>query len=121
MPWFKVDDTLAWHRKAVQAGNAAMGLWVRAGSWSSQQLTEGFIPSDIAAAMGTRAEATRLINAGLWDTVPGGYQFHQYLDRNPSREQVEKERADSKERQRRAREAAREKRAREKQTNATHP
>jgi len=43
MPWFKVDDTLAFHAKVVAAGNAAMGLWVRAGAHSMQQLTDGFI------------------------------------------------------------------------------
>lgn len=34
MSWFKVDDHLAFHRKTLAAGNEAMGLWVRAGSWS---------------------------------------------------------------------------------------
>ena len=33
MPWFNVDDGFAFHRKAVRAGNAAIGLWTRAGSW----------------------------------------------------------------------------------------
>lgn len=113
MPWFKVDDTLAWHEKTVQAGNAAMGLWVRAGSWSSQQLTEGFIPDQVAMSLGTRTEASRLVSARLWERVAGGYQFHEFLDRNPSRAQVEAERDAAKERQRRAREAARAKRQRD--------
>lgn len=92
MPWFKVDDTLAWHEKAVIAGNAAMGLWVRAGSWSSQQLTEGFVPEHMAKALGSPAEASRLVAARLWDRVDGGYQFHEFLERNPSRDQVESRR-----------------------------
>ena len=33
--WFKVDDNLALHPKVLGAGNAAMGMWVRAGSWSA--------------------------------------------------------------------------------------
>jgi hypothetical protein len=44
MSWFRVDDTLAAHPKTRRAGLAAMGLWTVAGSWSSQQLTEGFVP-----------------------------------------------------------------------------
>ena len=118
MPWFKVDDTLAWHSKSVQAGNAAMGLWVRAGSWSSQQLTEGFIPDAIANSLGTRTEISRLVAARLWVEVPGGgYRFHEYLDRNPTREQVETAREAAAERQRKAREAARKRREEERATS----
>lgn len=29
MPWFRVDDDFALHPKAIAAGNAALGLWVR--------------------------------------------------------------------------------------------
>ena len=51
MSWFKVDDQLAFNAKIVAAGNEAMGLWVRAGSWSAAQLTNGFIPEHMAIAM----------------------------------------------------------------------
>ena len=51
MSWFKVDDQLAFNAKVVAAGNEAMGLWVRAGSWSAAQLTDGFIPEHMANAM----------------------------------------------------------------------
>lgn len=102
--WFRVDDTLAFHRKAMQAGNAAMGLWVRAGSWSGQQLTDGAVPEDIARSLGSRAEAKRLVDVGLWHRVEGGYAFHQWEERNPTREEVEQRRKASAERIRRWRE-----------------
>lgn len=110
MPWFRVDDNLSVHSKTVAAGNAAMGLWVRAGSWSMQQLSDGFIPDHIVSTLGTRAQAERLITAGLWDRLPTGYAFHDWDGRQPSRAQVEADRDAAAERQRRAREAARAKR-----------
>lgn len=86
MGWFKVDDQLAFHQKAVIAGNAAMGLWVRAGSWSCAQLTDGFIAKAMANAMANECDADALVLAGLWDEVEGGYQFHDWAEFQPSAE-----------------------------------
>lgn len=99
MPWFKVDDTLAFHHKTIAAGNAAMGLWVRAGSWSRQSGTDGFIPTAMARTLGTNAQVRRLVDAGLWDRLPGGYAFHQWDERQPSKAQMDEERADNARRQ----------------------
>lgn len=94
MTWFKVDDNLAFHPKVLAAGNTAMGLWVRAGAWSSDQLTDGHIPAAMLPAFGARkADAERLVTAGLWSQEDDGYQFHEWLDRNPSRAEVEEIRA----------------------------
>ena len=94
MPWFKVDDNLAFHAKTVAAGNAAMGLWVRAGSWCAQQLTDGQVPTHMVAALGaTAAQAKRLVEAGLWLTTDDGYTFHQWDERQPSAEEVRAEQA----------------------------
>jgi hypothetical protein len=70
MPWFRVDDNLAFHAKAIAAGNAAMGLWVRAGAWAMQQLTDGEIPRHMAQQMGTRGEIKRLVDSGPGLPVP---------------------------------------------------
>lgn len=109
-PWFKVDDTLAFHNKTVAAGNAAMGLWVRAGAWSMQTLSDGFVPHRIAHQLGTRGEARRLVDAGLWIEKGDGYEFHEWTQRQPSRVQVHADREAAAERQRRAREAAKKRR-----------
>ncbi len=103
MSWFKVDDTFAFHAKTVAAGNAAVGLWVRAGAWASQQLTDGYVPDHIATALGRPAEAARLVDVGLWTREDEGYRFWQWAERNPSREQVEGKRQDARDRMRRAR------------------
>lgn len=84
MPWFRVDDNLAFHAKALAAGNAAMGLWVRAGSWSMQQLTDGYIPAQVARQLGKKIEAERLVVAGLWTEGGDGYHFHEWVGRQPS-------------------------------------
>lgn len=107
MPWFKVDDNLAFHAKTVAAGNAAMGLWVRAGSWSAQQLTDGLIPNHLVSSLGNQAQAKKLVEAGLWEKVAGGYRFWEWTERNPTRDQVEEERAAARERMRLAREEKR--------------
>jgi hypothetical protein len=90
MPWFNVDDGLTFHRKVIKAGNSAMGLWVRAGAHCAQQLTDGFVATEIAHIIGTPKQAERLVLAGLWTVVEGGYQFHEYSadGRNPTRAEV---------------------------------
>ncbi|MFC0673534.1 hypothetical protein [Brachybacterium hainanense] len=93
MAWFKADDQLPFHPKVLAAGNAAMGLWIRAGTWSSSQLTDGFIPSAIANAMANECDADALVDAGLWDRVEGqGYRFHDWSDFQPSAEQEREKR-----------------------------
>lgn len=100
--WFKVDDQLAFNAKVVAAGNEAMGLWVRAGSWAAAQLTNGFVPEHMAIAMANGMASAMangmanpcgpdaLVMAGLWDEVEGGYQFHDWDEFQPSAE-AEKE------------------------------
>jgi hypothetical protein len=100
MPWFKVDDNLAFHHKAIAAGNPALGLWVRAGSMCAQQLTDGFVPDHMVMILGTKAQAERLVSVGLWDRAKGGYNFHEWAERQPSKADVEAERAAAKERMR---------------------
>jgi len=89
--WFKVDDKLHDHRKTRAAGKAAMGVWVLAGSWSADNLTDGFIPVSVLSRWGTRADANRLVAAGLWTQAEQdgekGWRFHQWTDLQPSRAQ----------------------------------
>lgn len=112
MPYFRVDDGLHCHPKALIAGNAALGLWTRCGSFCGQQNTGGKVPTEIAKAYGTRGEIARLVLAGLWIPVDGGYQMHDWTDHNYTVEQVKEQRAKAAERQRekRERDAARSRR-----------
>lgn len=108
MAWFKVDDKLHSHPKRHKAGNAAMGLWVAAGSWSSDQLTDGHIPKHMLPSLGKPAEARALVDAGLWNIDPDddGWRFHDWQDQNPTRSEVRAAREAENERKRKWREKA---------------
>lgn len=101
MTWFKVDDQIAFHRKTVSAGNSAMGLWVRAGSWCAMHLTDGHVPEHMVGLLGTPAQARRLVKAGFWIEVSDGYLFHQWSEegRQPTAQKVRDLRKKSADRQ----------------------
>jgi hypothetical protein len=102
MTWFKVDDTFAFHEKCVAAGNPAVGLWVRAGSWCAAQLNDGFVPDHMIGTLGTKGQAARLVAVNLWRREDGGYRFHQWNEdgRQPTREEVESKRQEWREKKR---------------------
>ena len=113
MVWFKVDDQFAFHPKALAAGNAALGLWVRAGSWCGQNLTDGSLPRAMVGPLGGRTrDADALIRAGLWERSVAGYQFLDWSQWQPTKEQVKAEREATK---------ARVQAFREKRRNAVTP
>lgn len=117
MTWFKVDDTLHAHKKAMRAGTEAMGLWVLAGSWAADQLTDGWVPQYAISRWSAAADelAGRLVSAGLW--VEGehdgdkGWWFHQWDERQPTRGEVTARRKADAERRAKWREARRNTRA----------
>lgn len=98
MVWFKVDDKMHSHRKTrrlLRSGAkkrrdvAPLGLWTAAGSWSADNLTDGFIPADELDTWDDDALtlAARLVDAGLWleDSIDGepGFRFKDWGIRNP--------------------------------------
>lgn len=105
MPWFRLDDSFHSHPKVIAAGNEAIGLYVRCGTHAAQHLTDGFVGKEIVALYGNDALAATLVSVRLWHRARGGWTIHDYLDYNPSREAVERERKAATERQRRYRTA----------------
>jgi hypothetical protein len=103
MTWFKVDDNLAFHPKVISAGNEAMGVWVRAGAWSGQQLTDGFVPDQIVSIFCDLEIAERLVEANLWEREEGGYRFKDWIEYQPTKDRVVATREQQKERMRLAR------------------
>ncbi|MFI6860157.1 mucin-2 [Streptomyces sp. NPDC050421] len=121
MPWFKVDDTAHLHPKLLKAGNPAVGLWMRAGAYAAQHLTEGAVPGVVAQLYGTAPQARKLVAAGLWHAAghacprcpqppTGDYVMHDFLVYNPTKSATEATRAAAADRQKRAREKAAEQR-----------
>ena len=105
MPWFRLDDSFHSHPKVMAAGNEAVGLYVRCGTYAAQHSTDGFIPEQVALLYGSEALADALVRAKLWRRTRGGWRMPDYLDYNPSKQVVDNERKAAAERQRRRREA----------------
>ncbi|SDL33666.1 hypothetical protein [Streptomyces indicus] len=117
MSWFAVDDSAHSHPKVVAAGNAALGLWLRCGTYAAQHLTDGIVPGAVARMYGSKTQITKLVTVGLWherghtcthpkcaQPGPDEYAIHDYLEYNPTRAQVQgrKEREAEKKRRQRA-------------------
>lgn len=94
--WFKVDDGFWSHPKTVDLSAGAVALWVRAGSYCGNHLTDGLVPRHILQMLqGTTEQAQELITAGLWLDHVDGYQFHDWLIYQPTRDRVERDRESS--------------------------
>ncbi len=94
--WVKIDDQLHSHPKIQQAWHAyeaALGLHLLALSHAGCYLTDGYVSSAfVALAMPRATSRNRAIQvleqAGLWDRNGDGWQIHDYLDYNDSRQNV---------------------------------
>jgi hypothetical protein len=93
MPWFKVDDGFWRHPKVMDLPDAAVALWTKSGSWSSDQLTDGEVPKTAMRLVNGRPKAAdALVDAGLWKPTLAGWEFHDWADYQPTRTQVRQER-----------------------------
>lgn len=110
MSWIRLDDQFTDHPKVVSAGPLAGWLHVCALVYCGRYLTDGFIPhgqvpkmadwtgialvppDNSLASAGSNVDwrqlVQRLVGVGLWVAVDGGYQIHDYLEYNPSREEA---------------------------------
>lgn len=90
MTWFKVDDSFYDHPKVFDLPDSAVAWWVRAGSWSARNLQDGFVPTKMPARFCDDPEAAvrALVDRGLWRRTRGGYQFHDWTDYQPTREEA---------------------------------
>lgn len=128
MPWFQVDDAFSDHPKVKRISRreraGAIGLWLLAGTWCAKHLTDGDVPSYMPDDFGATAkDAAALVKVGLWHsaghscptcpqpTDDGGWVFHDWSSWQPTREQVEKKRAEARERMAKRRSGSRDVRA----------
>ena len=103
--WFKVDDGFHSSRKLLSIPKrhrlAAAGLWVVAGSWCGQQLTNGRVPDYMLKEWGaTPATVQALVDSGLWEVESDANVFYKWHEYQPSKQDVDAERATSRERMR---------------------
>jgi hypothetical protein len=114
MTWVKIDIGYLRHPKLSGLPTDAKVLHLASILWTAEHLTDGHVPhrsltdlsqiADIHPRWAKRRAAT-LVEAGLWDLVPGGWHVHDFEEHNrtSTREYVQAEREAWRERQRRAR------------------
>lgn len=104
MSWLRLEDNMLDHPKWIRAiregGEGVTTVWLRLVSWCSRNLTDGVIPGDMVAEVAqvragkTRSKAlraleeARLITRGDHEEIT----IVDYLERNPSRSQVQADR-----------------------------
>lgn len=128
MTWVKLDDQFADHPKIAGMGSLApLAGWLHvcALCYCARYLTDGFIPAGqvqrLASFEGTDVQelVAALIDVGLWERAERGYQVHDYLEYNPTRESVEAERQQARERMQNLRKCSGEVRANNSRSSVT--
>lgn len=109
MSWFKVDDKLHSSQKLLRIPRryrlAALGLWTISGSWSADQLTDGKVPDYMVEEWGaTKALVDWLVKVDLWIPTDEGTRFKNWGEYQPTKADVENERAKNREKLRKWRE-----------------
>lgn len=99
MTWTKFDDGFPRHPKVLAAGEEAASLFMWVLVWCNGQLTDGAIPAAALARITERPNAldlaARLVESGLWEVTPTGWQVHDFASHNPSRADVLQRRAET--------------------------
>lgn len=98
MTWFRLDDGWLTHPKMQAIGPKGRELWLAGGLHCAQHLTDGRIEKRAVKVLAAQAEvphtaARKIVEVGLWLDAGDHYVMRDYLDYQPSREQVERERA----------------------------
>lgn len=92
MAWFRVDDKFHSHPKVKMIPRtvraAAIGTWTLCGTWSADQERDGYVPEYMVDELGGTLEAAQaLVDVKLWKRRRGGFQFLNWAEFNPTREQ----------------------------------
>lgn len=97
MPWVRLDESFADHPKIERAGPLAAWLHVAALCYCSRHLTDGRIPKPKAHRLvdipDPADHVSALLREGIWTEDGPDYVIHDYLDYQPSRQDVEAERS----------------------------
>lgn len=88
----KFDDQFPIHRKVSGLTDAAFRLHVEAIFWCARNLTDGFIAQDdldsVSRYRRPEGYVTELVRRGAWDVVEDGWQIHDFLVWQDSRDKV---------------------------------
>jgi hypothetical protein len=79
----------------------AMGVWLVMGCWCARYLTDGYIPDEAIRAITNRRRIVQdLADRNLITRMPDGWQLVDWTQYQRTREQVEKERGEARDRMR---------------------
>lgn len=92
MSWVKLDDKFWANPKVQIVGNEAAGAFARMLSFCGDHLTNGRIPDDTARFIARPKVLDLLEEYGFVHRNGSGYVIPDYLEFNPSREQIEAKR-----------------------------
>lgn len=97
MAWVRTDDSAPDHPKFLALhDDAAIALWWRALCYCNHNRNGGFVAAGalhkLSLAARPSALAAKLVKVGLWEATEGGFQFHDYVHYQGTREQVEEAR-----------------------------
>jgi HNH endonuclease len=94
MPWIRLDDDYIYHPKFTVLSDRAFRLWHEGMAYCRKLLTDGFIPEAATKKFrySSRKAVTELLKpisetvSALWFDTTGGFQVHDYLQWNPTKE-----------------------------------
>lgn len=91
--FLKVLCDIAKHRKFIEAGPVAGWLWLAGVGHCRLSSTDGFIHREVVPGLvpglkGVSKAVEALVRTGLWHQVDGGYEVHDYLAMNPSKQEI---------------------------------
>ena len=97
MSWVRIDDSFPEHPKILEAGGDAGWLHVCALAYCNRNTTDGLIHRNVMPRLSDRTNplrlAERLVAVGIWERDGADYRIHDYLEYQPSRAEIEAERA----------------------------
>jgi len=91
MTWIRVDDHFAGHLKVMALEKdrlAGLGLWHVAASYCARYLTDGYVPMTELKGQAPPKLVAKMVRVGLFEQRNGGFLLHDWLNYNPSRQQV---------------------------------
>ena len=95
MTWIKLDDGFPTNPKILPLSDAAFRLYIEGLCYSGKYLTDGFLNEAIVRRLG---DPTELVEAGIWESIEGGFQILNYTEYQTPKAEVEKKREQGRER-----------------------
>jgi hypothetical protein len=98
---FRVDDGFPNHPKVLGLTHEAIGVWLLMGCWCARYLTDGYIPDDAVRTITNKRRVVQdLADHNLLTRLADGWQMVDWMQYQRTREQVETERVEARDRMR---------------------